>query len=262
VLLDGLPVAGGAFNNPVAAGNGIAFLDINIGALAPGLHSLTVIADEFDAIDEGLENNNSFTRNFSVVPGTPPAVTASQFLRETAPQQVTFTFSQNVSASLTAADFTGLGTPGVDYTLNYNDIANIATLTLNSILANGSYTVTAVAAGITNAFGIPMAADFQLSFKFLRGDADGDGDVDVNDLGTLASNWQQSPRTYSQGNFDYSANLLVEVNDLGILASHWQQVVAGPVMPSQSTSSGLSPGAVSLTRRAIVELIELTMAPA
>ena len=71
-----------------------------------------------------------------------------------------------------------------------------------------------------------MAANYELPFLFLRGDADNDGDVDVNDLGILASNWQQSPRTFAQGDFDYSGT--VDVNDLGILASHWQQILAAP----------------------------------
>jgi hypothetical protein len=51
----------------------------------------------------------------------------------------------------------------------------------------------------------------------------------VNDLGYLATNWQQSGRRWSQGNFDYSADGLVNVNDLGILATNWQQSIsAGP----------------------------------
>jgi hypothetical protein len=51
----------------------------------------------------------------------------------------------------------------------------------------------------------------------------------VADLGILATNWQQSPRTFSQGDFDYSGT--VDVNDLGILASHWQQQLAPPNAP-------------------------------
>jgi hypothetical protein len=60
----------------------------------------------------------------------------------------------------------------------------------------------------------------------LAGDADSDGDVDVNDLGILASNWQQSPRTFSQGDFDHSGT--VDIVDLSILASHWNQQAAAP----------------------------------
>jgi hypothetical protein len=66
----------------------------------------------------------------------------------------------------------------------------------------------------------------------VSGDADLDRDVDVADLGALASNWQQSNRRWSQGDFDYSATGLVDVNDLGILASQWQQILAPPSAPS------------------------------
>jgi hypothetical protein len=51
------------------------------------------------------------------------------------------------------------------------------------------------------------------------GDADLDGKVDVNDLGTLASNWQTSG-TRSQGDFDGDG--FIGVNDLGLLATNWQ----------------------------------------
>jgi hypothetical protein len=41
----------------------------------------------------------------------------------------------------------------------------------------------------------------------------------------IASNWQQSPRTFAQGDFDYKGT--VNVNDFGILASHWRQTTPG-----------------------------------
>jgi hypothetical protein len=63
----------------------------------------------------------------------------------------------------------------------------------------------------------------------LYGDADLSQSVDVQDLGILASNWQQSPRRWSQGDFDF--NTTVDVNDLGMLASNWQQVLPGPARP-------------------------------
>jgi hypothetical protein len=63
----------------------------------------------------------------------------------------------------------------------------------------------------------------------IPGDADHDGDVDVIDLGILATNWQQTPRTFAQGDFDHNGT--VDVNDLGILASHWQQS-PGALLPS------------------------------
>jgi hypothetical protein len=63
-----------------------------------------------------------------------------------------------------------------------------------------------------------------------EGDATLDRRVDVADLGILASHWQQSPRVFAQGDFDYNGT--VDVNDLGILASNWQQVQAASSSPT------------------------------
>jgi hypothetical protein len=65
------------------------------------------------------------------------------------------------------------------------------------------------------------------------GDADLDGDVDIGDLGILASNWQTSG-SWVKGDFDF--NGLIEINDLGLLASNWQ---AGVVSAEAVSSFGL-----------------------
>jgi hypothetical protein len=51
------------------------------------------------------------------------------------------------------------------------------------------------------------------------GDANFDGQVDITDLGLLATHWQ-SAADWSGGDFDHSG--LVDITDLGILASNWQ----------------------------------------
>jgi hypothetical protein len=61
------------------------------------------------------------------------------------------------------------------------------------------------------------------------GDADLNGQVDVNDLGTLATNWQTS-QIWIGGDFDYNGT--VDVNDLGLLASNWQAGVGSPLGPT------------------------------
>jgi autotransporter-associated beta strand protein len=75
------------------------------------------------------------------------------------------------------------------------------------------------------------------------GDSDLDGDVDVADLGNLASNWQTSA-VWTGGDFDYTG--LVDVNDLGLLASNWQAGVGNPLGPTlnQALSSLGLPSAV------------------
>jgi hypothetical protein len=51
------------------------------------------------------------------------------------------------------------------------------------------------------------------------GDANGDGMVDVGDLGILAANYGGSGKTWTQG--DFNGDTLVDVGDLGILAAHY-----------------------------------------
>jgi autotransporter-associated beta strand protein len=64
-----------------------------------------------------------------------------------------------------------------------------------------------------------------LKFSY-AGDADLDGDVDVADLGALATAWQSSA-VWSGGDFDYNGT--VDVNDLGMLATDWQAGVGSPL---------------------------------
>ena len=62
------------------------------------------------------------------------------------------------------------------------------------------------------------------------GDTNRDGIVNVTDLGTLATNWQLSPRTWDQGNFNGPADTIVNVTDLGALATNWQVTAPSPAI--------------------------------
>ena len=54
------------------------------------------------------------------------------------------------------------------------------------------------------------------------GDSDLDDDVDLSDLGNLATNYEQSPpRTWGQGDFDCDQD--VDLSDLGTLATYYGQ---------------------------------------
>jgi hypothetical protein len=64
--------------------------------------------------------------------------------------------------------------------------------------------------------------------------------VDITDLGIVGTNWQQSPRTWTQGDFTYDA--LVDIADLGIVGSNWQSYLAGP--PGSAGSEAVAPAPV------------------
>jgi hypothetical protein len=72
------------------------------------------------------------------------------------------------------------------------------------------------------------ASSLLIKFTYF-GDSDLDGDVDVADLGNLASHWQTAS-VWTGGDFDYNGS--VDVNDLGLLASNWQAGVGNPLGPS------------------------------
>jgi hypothetical protein len=73
------------------------------------------------------------------------------------------------------------------------------------------------------AFAPRLIVDGALSW--LPGDANGDGRVDIADLGILAANWQQSGRSWQHGNFNGDG--WVDIADLGVLAGNWQSGVGG-----------------------------------
>jgi acetyl esterase/lipase len=69
----------------------------------------------------------------------------------------------------------------------------------------------------------------ETELKRTFGDANRDGRVDIADLGSLASNWQQSGG-WAQGDFNSSG--FVDVQDLGMLALYWQSGVASGAQSS------------------------------
>jgi Calx-beta domain/FG-GAP-like repeat len=83
----------------------------------------------------------------------------------------------------------------------------------------------------------------------LLGDANLDGGVAVSDLGILATNWQQSPRSFAQGDFDYDGT--VDVNDLGILATSWQKN-----LPQSSAPRSVLGSAFNARRRATARMFD------
>jgi hypothetical protein len=81
------------------------------------------------------------------------------------------------------------------------------------------------------------------------GDADLDGDVDVADLGALATNWQTSG-VWTGGDFDYNGT--IDVADLGALATNWQQGVSTPPLGA-SADLGQALASLGLPSAAVPE---------
>ena len=172
---------------------------------------------------------------------TPPTVESSQFLYQTAPHRLSFTFSEDVGASLTASDLTVLDTV-TQATLIVNGVTwspdtRTATFTLFNPAPDGTYRATLSGSGVTDAAGNPLGTDYAHDFLFLRGDADNNGRANLDDFNVLAANFGQSNRDFTQGDFDYSGN--VNLNDFNILASNFGQTLAAP-STSTTSSNGTS----------------------
>jgi hypothetical protein len=167
----------------------------------------------------------------------PAAVTASEFLFATAPHRLRFTFDRDVGSVLGTDDVfvenltTGLTVPASSFSLAYDATTHLATFTYTNPagLPDGRYRATLLASGTT------LPANHVFEFTFLRGDANGDGRVNLNDFNILAANFGQSPRDFTQGDFDYSGN--VNLSDFNILAGRFgTALLPGSRAPSISGS--------------------------
>lgn len=124
-------------------------------------------------------------------------------------------------------------TPG-DF--NDDDLVNAADIDLlvGQIIANGQDSLFDVNDDSSvNATDLQYMVESILNTHF--GDADLDGDVDLNDLSTLAANYGMSPRGWAQGNFDTDTD--VDLNDLSSLAANYG---LGQATAQASTSTGQS----------------------
>jgi hypothetical protein len=123
------------------------------------------------------------------------------------------TLVDNLRVSLLAGRIIASSAVGQTTGLGYGD---------NALLSKGSF------AGQT-----VDATSLLIKFTYF-GDSDLDGDVDVADLGALATHWQVDG-TWTGGDFDY--NGVVDVNDLGLLAGNWQAGIANPLSPDFATAA-------------------------
>ncbi|MFT3786687.1 MAG: dockerin type I domain-containing protein [Tepidisphaeraceae bacterium] len=173
-----------------------------------------------------------------------PSVTSATFQYETGPQFLTFTFSQNVGASLTDSDFTLTGPAGMpSHTFAYDASTNVAKLSFNGLLPDGDYTAKVSSAGVNNSSGVHLPADYTLPFWFVNGDANRDRRVNFTDLLVLASNYGATVNSFNQGNFDLDGSGRVNFSDLLILASHYGVTLAGTsavALPETATSASFA----------------------
>jgi hypothetical protein len=79
------------------------------------------------------------------------------------------------------------------------------------------------------------------------GDANQDGQVNVDDLGILASNYETAGKYWESA--DFTRDHTVNVDDLGVLASNYDWLGGGSPLPEPATLGLLLAGALGLIRR-------------
>ncbi len=206
-----------------------------------------VVAAWADPVIEkpGLFNYEVLGRQFNVGDVAATSV-AGTFDDETAQHELALQFSDDVVTTLGRDDVTvvGLGstaTPPADtFALAYDPDTHLASLrytaTGTSALPEGRYRATIRRADVTDVIGNRLGEDFALEFTFLRGDANGDGAVNLSDFNVLAANFGQTGRTFSQGDFNYDGT--VNLDDFNILAARFGTALAPASRPAPSLGFG------------------------
>jgi ELWxxDGT repeat protein len=195
-----------------------------------------------------------------------PAVSVGAYDFAAGRTTVRLVFSEDVGATLTAADVqvlnltTGAPVSPQSIQLSYDAPAVTATITFpgygGGVLPSGNYRATIPAGAVADAAGNAMAA-FALDFFVLPGDINRDRTVNGTDFALLAGNFGKSGTTYGQG--DLNGDGAVNGSDFALLAGNFGKTVppvapappAPAVVDSRAVTSGAMPlaGVPSATAR-------------
>jgi hypothetical protein len=233
ILQDGVPIAG----NSISIGNEASSAQLTVTPLSDSLVEMNetiVITLGSGAYFMGSSTTATITLN-----DVPPAVTASAFGFETS-QSVSFDFTLDVGASFAAEDLILINTTTnqeiVATGAEYDATTNRATFTFGNALPDGNYQAKILASSLTHSQGVQLAADATLEFYVLAGDLNRDGTVGFDDLLAMAQNYDQTGKTFSQGNIDYDAAGAVGFDDLLILAQRYGTTLARTAAPVRPLS--------------------------
>jgi hypothetical protein len=154
-----------------------------------------------------------------------PEVNASEFVYQNAPQRLRFTFSEDVSATLSLADLvlenltTSTTVPLSNLSASYETSTNTWTVTfpgyLYGALPNGQYRATILAAGVFDPAGNAMTQNHERNFSFLMGDADGNGVIDFDDYALIDNGFLNGLTGYTNGDFNYDG--VIDFDDYAII---------------------------------------------
>ena len=166
---------------------------------------------------------------------------------------VTFTFDHAIAVTSVAAtdlQVTNLTTPSASASATSATVsADGKTLTfgLPATLADGNYRFRVPIGAISTVNGVATATNVDLvgpGTFILAGDANRDRSVSFDDLLILGRSYTQSGRSFSNGNFDYSADGKVDFDDLLVLARHFSASLA-PIATADTVLTNANPFGVA-----------------
>jgi len=168
---------------------------------------------------------------------TLPTITAAAFGYAKLPYSLSFSFSQDVSGTLSIASLQVRNlTAEVDERpaeVAYDHAINRATFHFTGQVLCGRYRATLPAARIADAFGRRLGRDFEFDFFFLAGDVNHDGKVDFLDLEIIAANYHRSGTSFAQGDLNYDGR--VDFADLMIVRRNYLRALPGAAAPVTGT---------------------------
>jgi glucose/arabinose dehydrogenase len=172
--------------------------------------------------------NSTITANYQDL--TPPQVTGRGFdytgvVLPQAPHRIRFTFSEDVSASLEPTDLVLVNTstntvvPSDAIAVSWDALTRTATFTVpgenGGILASGNYTATLPAGNIRDIGNNPLPGNEVFNFRFIQGDADGNGVIDFDDYALIDNGFLGGLNGYENGDFNYDG--VIDFDDYSII---------------------------------------------
>ncbi len=174
-----------------------------------------------------------------------PSTSSALYNNDALPQKIVIKFSENVMPSLASADVSvqdqnDLAKPAFSPTAwSYDSATNTATFTFGAQLIDSYYRATIAAGNVRDGANNAMASDMTVDFVQLAADGNHNHSVEIQDFNILAANFGKSGQTFSQGNYDYSADGAVGITDFNLLASNFGRSISAPAgTQSLSKSAG------------------------
>lgn len=220
--VDGASV--GTLNDPASLGAGSSRTETlaTKWTATAGTHTILAEADSGRAVTESDELNNTFSTSVAV---NSPDTTAPN-VSITAPTNGATGLKGTIAIIVTATDNTGgSGMSRVEYYLNGSatPVGSSGTAPYGYswvTTTNGTYSIVARAYDVAGNFkdSTPVSVTLANTTTTKQGDANGDSKVDIFDLSTVLSHWNQSGGV-AQGNVN--GDSIINIFDLSMVLSNW-----------------------------------------